>query len=119
MTEHQAHDPIDLMDELDAVIRENELLIMRMSALQARYEALQGQADAGRFDKLDASGWVEVHGDIEVKYTARGLRDAVENSTWTTQYLRSARELAANVREYPQAAERDKKWFESDQGWSR
>lgn len=119
MTEHQAHDPNDLLDELDAVIRENELLSLRMAALQARYEALQGQADAGRFDKLDASGWVEVHGSVEVEYTARGVRDAVRNTTWTTQYLRSARELAANVREYPQAPERDKKWFETGQGWSR
>lgn len=119
MTEHQAHDPNELLDELDAVIREHELLGLRMTALQARYQALQERADAGQFDKLDASGWVEVHGGVEVEYTARGVGDAVRNATWTTRYLRSARELAANVRVYPQAAERDKKGFETDQGWSR
>ncbi|MBF6296809.1 hypothetical protein IU459_04525 [Nocardia amamiensis] len=96
------HDPADLLDELDAVIREQELLRLRAIALQARYRALE--PFAGRYDKPGNTPWAcDEYGELNVKYTAEGLGSAADDMARTLKYgLRYVRGLAAKVREYPQ-----------------
>ncbi|WP_174188474.1 hypothetical protein [Nocardia barduliensis] len=96
------HDPADLLDELDAVIRAQELLQQRTVALQARYQALEAHAE--RYDKPGDQPWsYDEYGEVNVKYTAKRLGYAANDMAGTVKYtLRPARELAAKVREYPQ-----------------
>jgi hypothetical protein len=103
-TDEPLHDPVDLLDEADAIIREQELLRLRVIALQARYRALEVHAGSGRFDKLDESGWREEFGSVNVKFAAIRLGDAADDMSSTLQYhLLPVRELAEKVREYPRS----------------
>ncbi|WP_329405959.1 hypothetical protein OG563_30470 [Nocardia vinacea] len=96
------HDPAELLDELDSIIREQELLRLRTIALQARYKALESHAD--RFDKPGKHEWLpEEYGRINVEYSARFLLHAAGDMAGTAKYgLVPARELAEKIREYPQ-----------------
>ncbi|MFD6102647.1 hypothetical protein ACFWFQ_08265 [Nocardia salmonicida] len=97
------HDPIDLLDELDSIIRAQEVLRHRTIALQARYAALEPHAD--RFDQR-VEGWhLAEHGSINVKHSAVRLGDAARDMAMTSKYgLHPARKLAVKVREYPEQA---------------
>ncbi|MGW4365432.1 hypothetical protein ACWEKT_07280 [Nocardia takedensis] len=96
------HDPVDLFDELDSIVRAQELLRQRMVALQAKYRALQPYAEAGRFDKLDAGGWPTEFGVVNVEYTADGLGEAARLARGVYDYsLKRTHRLAEKVREYP------------------
>lgn len=98
------HDPADLLDEVDAIIREQELLRLRAIALQARYRALMVHAESGRFDKLDESGWREEIGSVNVKFAAIRLGDAADDMSSTLQYhLLPVRELAVKVQAFPRS----------------
>ncbi|WP_406272501.1 hypothetical protein OH799_32890 [Nocardia sp. NBC_00881] len=96
------HNPADLLDELDAIIREQEFLQLRTTALQGRYKALESHAD--RYDKPGPQPWqCEELGSVNVKYTASGLGYAAGDMAGTLKHwLRHVRELAEKVREYPQ-----------------
>jgi hypothetical protein len=96
------HDPADLLDELDAVIRAQELLQQRVIALQALYRALESHAESGRFDKLGPDGRIEIFGTVNVGSTVSRL-EAVTNPYMDAplDFLRLAREVAVEVREYP------------------
>ncbi|MGY1871988.1 hypothetical protein [Nocardia gipuzkoensis] len=98
------HDPVDLLDELDAIIREQELLRQRSVALQARYRALEPIADRYNKPGPESRPWdTEEFGSVNVKWTAKNLDTAVEGMASVSQrWLWAARELAAKVREYPQ-----------------
>ncbi|WP_370011690.1 hypothetical protein [Nocardia cyriacigeorgica] len=99
------HDPVDLLDELGAVIRAHDLLRRRVLALQARYAALEPYAD--RFDKPGSRiEWIpEEFGRLNVEWAARYLGDAAKDMTDTVKYgLGPAREYADKIRIYPQPA---------------
>ncbi|MFF2082853.1 hypothetical protein ACFVVM_03720 [Nocardia sp. NPDC058176] len=107
-TEHgqePVHDPIDLLDELDSIIRAQEVLRQRTIALQARYAALEPVAD--RFYQPNPnprlSDFPQEYGSINVAHTAERLGHAAHDMGLTTKYaLSPAREVAEKVREYPQ-----------------
>lgn len=96
------HDPVDLLDELGAVIRAQDLLRRRVLALQARYAALEPYAD--RFDKPGIRiGIPEEFGRLNVEWAARYLGDAAKDMAGTVKYgLGPAREYADKIRVYPQ-----------------
>ncbi|MFF0529559.1 hypothetical protein ACFYT3_14315 [Nocardia amikacinitolerans] len=97
------HDPVELSDELDDVIRAQEMLRQRTIALQARYRALQPLAESGRYDKPGEHAYAtEEFGSVNVEGTARRLETAVRDMDSALKYwLTGARELAVKVREYP------------------
>jgi hypothetical protein len=109
-TEHgqgPIHDPIDLLDELDSIIRAQEVLRHRTIALQARYAALEPHAD--RFDQPNLNpnlkDFPREYGSINVSHTAMRLGDAANDMAMTSKYgLHPARKLAVKVREYPNQA---------------
>lgn len=100
-TNEPFHDPADLLDELDAIIREQESLRHRTIALAATYRSLE--AHAARFDKPGRTGWLpEEYGHLNVEFTAERLGDAVRYMAHVPTYgLYPAREHAVKVREYP------------------
>ncbi|MFI6364169.1 hypothetical protein ACIBG0_15615 [Nocardia sp. NPDC050630] len=104
MSVNESFHPLELLDELDAVIREQELLQLRTIALRARYRALEPYADLFNKPGPDGKPWsCEEYGSVNVKYTAAWLGDAARDMARTLKYhLRPARELAAKIREYPQ-----------------
>ncbi|WP_435590778.1 hypothetical protein [Nocardia sp. bgisy118] len=98
------YDPVELADELDDIIRAQELLRQRTIALQARYQALQSHADQGRYDKPGKYDYStpEEFGSVNVNSTANRLgyvHETYMNAPLT--FLRSALETAVKVREYP------------------
>ncbi|MBF6298479.1 hypothetical protein IU459_13115 [Nocardia amamiensis] len=96
------HDPADLLDELDAIIREQELLRQRTVALQARYRALEAHAD--RYDKPGPYEWLpEEFGSVNVEAVVQRLDCAADSMYYPAKWFVSARECAAKVREYPQS----------------
>lgn len=113
------HDPADLLDELDAIIREQELLRQRTIALQARYRALEPHAD--RYNKPGNTSWgCDEYGEINVKYTAERLGYAVKDMAGAVKYgLGPARELAVKVREYPEPQREQVGRPQVDRGRSR
>lgn len=97
------HDPADLLDEFDAITREQELLRFRTIALAAKYRALESHAD--RFNKPGPDEWSfpEEYGDVNVKYSAIRLEDAVQHMESVTKFdLAPGRKLAVKVRQWPQ-----------------
>ncbi|MET7770177.1 hypothetical protein [Nocardia sp. NPDC005366] len=113
-------DPAGLLDELDAITAAQELLRQRTIALQARYAALQTHADVGRFDSLGENGWsVEEHGSVNVEYTVKYLKWAAQDAGRVGDSLHSARELAVQVREYPQPRRGRAEITRVDRGRSR
>ncbi|MBF6134990.1 hypothetical protein IU501_18515 [Nocardia otitidiscaviarum] len=95
------HDPADLLDELDAMIREQESLRQRAIALQARYRALEAHAD--QFDKPGPNPWLpEEFGSVNVEAAVQRLDCAADSMYYPAKWFVSAREYAAKVREYPQ-----------------
>lgn len=102
--EPEFNDPGELLDEMDALLREQELLRRRMVTLGARYRALQGEAETGRFDKpgRDAAHLCEEYGSLNVKWAAQELGRAATYAENTLGYLRHASADAVKVREYPQ-----------------
>ena len=96
------HDPIDLLDELDSIIRAQNMLRHRTIALQARYATLQPHAD--RFDQQDpASDYRRLQiGAVNVESAALRLGYAAESDNGMA-WLAIARESAAKIREYPQS----------------
>ncbi|WP_328712263.1 hypothetical protein [Nocardia salmonicida] len=99
------HDPVDLLGELDSIIREQAMLEARTTALRARYTALQPFVD--RYDEPGDGPYssLKEHGSINVKYAALYLDDAVSHMQGAATYgLNHAREMAQKVREYPQPA---------------
>ncbi|WP_328711634.1 hypothetical protein [Nocardia salmonicida] len=101
------HDPSDLLDELDSIIRAQDMLRHRTIALQARYAALQPHAD--RYDQphIDPNlkGFPREYGSINVSHTAIRLGDAAKDMAMTSKYgLHPGRKLAVKVREYPNHA---------------
>lgn len=97
------HDPVELSDELDDIIRVQEMLRQRTAALQARYRALQSHADQGRYDKPGKYEYLpEEFGKVNVNSTANRLGYVHETYMEAPlAFLRSARESAVKVREYP------------------
>ncbi|WP_280367245.1 hypothetical protein [Nocardia wallacei] len=102
-TNEPFHDPADLLDELDAIIREQESLRHRAIALAAKYRSLETHAD--RFNKPGKyEGLPEEYGEINVDHTAIRLGDAAKDMACTVRFvLYPARDLAVKVREYPQS----------------
>ncbi|MGY5308192.1 hypothetical protein [Nocardia gipuzkoensis] len=95
------HDPADLFDELDAVIRAQELLWQRTVVLQARYRALEAHADL--YDKPGPNEWLpEEFGSVNVEAVVQRLDCAADSMNYPATWFVSAREYAAKVREYPQ-----------------
>lgn len=97
------HDPADLLDELDAVIREQTLLRLRTMALQARYRALEAHAD--RYDKPGPSGktWdAEEFGSVNIRSVVDRLGYAAKEMRWPVEWAAMGREPAEKIREYPQ-----------------
>ncbi|WP_253781549.1 hypothetical protein [Nocardia amikacinitolerans] len=98
------HDPVELSDELDDIIRAQEMLRQRTIVLQARYQALQAHADQGRYDKPGKYEYSspEEFGRVNVKSTASRLECVHETYMEAPlSFLRLARESAVKVREYP------------------
>ncbi|WP_068060362.1 hypothetical protein [Nocardia xishanensis] len=98
------HDPVELSDELDDIIRAQEMLRQRTIALQARYQALQSLADEGRYDKPGKYEYSspEEFGSVNVNSTATRLGYVHETyMDAPLSFLRAARESAVKVREYP------------------
>ncbi|WP_433629094.1 hypothetical protein [Nocardia sp. CA-120079] len=104
MSVNESFHPLELLDELDAIVREQELLRLRTIALQARYRALGPHADLFNKPGSDGKPWsCEEYGRVNVKYTAQHLGSAAHDMAATLKYgLHSAHELAEKVREYPQ-----------------
>ncbi|WP_328410960.1 hypothetical protein [Nocardia sp. NBC_00403] len=94
------HDPADLLDELDAIIREQQLLQARTIALQARYKSLEAYAD--RYDKPGPSWAHREFGSVNVKSTVDRLRYAARDMKWPVEWAVMAREEAEKLQEYPQ-----------------
>ncbi|MFD0362741.1 hypothetical protein ACFQZZ_14955 [Nocardia sp. GCM10030253] len=111
-TNEPPHDPADLLDELDAIIREQELLQARTTALQARYKSLEAQAD--RYDK----GYEEF-GSVNVKWTANNVGAAARGMTAPLTWSQAARGLAEKIREYPQRERELSDRSQVDRGRSR
>ncbi|MBH0777271.1 hypothetical protein [Nocardia bovistercoris] len=96
------HDPVELLGELNAVIREQELLRQRMVALQAKYRSLESFAEAGGFDKPGRYEFLpEEFGRVNLDAATARLDDAADAMSGPERWLRLAREYAAKVREYP------------------
>ncbi|WP_028477338.1 hypothetical protein [Nocardia sp. CNY236] len=95
------HDPVELLDELDSIVRAQELLRQRVSALLACYRALGPHAEAGLFDRLDEYGWRDVFGSLNVEATVDRLGAAVDYMRYSVEWLAAARGLAVQIREYP------------------
>ncbi|MFD0362668.1 hypothetical protein ACFQZZ_14585 [Nocardia sp. GCM10030253] len=116
-TNEPLHDPADLLDELDAIMREQELLQARTTALQARYKSLENHAD--RYDKRTSLGvGYEEFGSVNIKSTVDRLGHAAREMKTPLVWAVMAREDAEKLREYPRP-ERD--LFDRsqvDQGWS-
>lgn len=101
-TNEPFHDPADLLDELDAIIREQESLRHRTVALAAKYRSLGVHAD--RFDKPGPTEWSmpETFGRVNVETTAGRLGYVHETyMDAPLDFLYLARESACKVREYP------------------
>ncbi|MGK8559568.1 hypothetical protein [Nocardia gipuzkoensis] len=113
------HDPTDLLDELDAVIREQELLRQRAIALQARYRALEPHAD--RYDKPGPYEWMpEEFGSVNIEAVVQRLDCAADSVMYyPAKWFVSARAHAAKVREYPQPEREQVDRPEVDRGRSR
>ncbi|MFE9323551.1 hypothetical protein ACIHDR_19550 [Nocardia sp. NPDC052278] len=104
MSVNESFHPLELLDELDAIAREQELLRLRTTALQARYRALEPYADLFNKPGPDDKPWsCKEYGSVNVKYTVQHLGRAAHDMADTVKYwLHSAHELAEKVREYPQ-----------------
>ncbi|WP_054813388.1 hypothetical protein [Nocardia arizonensis] len=101
-TNEPLHDPVDLLDELDAITREQELLRQRVVALRAKYRSLESFADAGGFDKFGRYEFVpEEFGRVNVDAVSTRLEYTADALRAPDKWLRSARECAVKVREYP------------------
>lgn len=111
-TNEPQHDPADLLDELDAIMREQELLQARTIALQARYKSLEAHAD--RYDK----GYEEF-GSVNVKWTVNNLGAAAREMAAPVVWATMARELAVKVQEYPQPEREQPDRPHVDRGRSR
>ncbi|MFI2473887.1 hypothetical protein [Nocardia xishanensis] len=109
------HDPVELSDELDDIIRVQEMLRQRTIALQARYQALQSFADEGRYDKPGKYEYLpEEFGKVNVNATANRLGYVHETYMEAPlTFLRSARESALKVREYPRPEREQDELFRS------
>ncbi|MGV9676364.1 hypothetical protein ACWDSJ_13875 [Nocardia sp. NPDC003482] len=94
------HDPADLLDELDAIIREQELLRQRAIALAARYRALKPHGE--RFDKPGpVVGVPEEFGRVNVDFAAQDVQEAAKEMVYVSRWFGLAHNYAALVREYP------------------
>ncbi|MFC8046536.1 hypothetical protein [Nocardia sp. NPDC057353] len=101
--EPEFHDPGELLDELDALLREQMLLQRRMEMLAARYRAVEGPAKDGRFDKPGKDRFErEEYGTLNVRWAAEDLTLATGYAEYGVRYLGRARASAVKVREYPQ-----------------
>ncbi|WP_067652933.1 hypothetical protein [Nocardia harenae] len=101
--EPEFNDPVELLDELDAVLREQELLKRRVEALGARYGALQGPAEAGRFDQWsEDKAFPEEYGSVNVKAAQQRLKYAAGSMSGPLEWVRLARDCAELVQECPQ-----------------
>ncbi|MFJ2834609.1 hypothetical protein ACIO52_04535 [Nocardia sp. NPDC087230] len=100
------NDPVDLYDELDSIIRQQEVLRSRMVALSTRYAALEPYAD--RFDEPNPEypWWPSTYGSMNVESAKNRLEYAARDSVSTSEWLSMAHEVAVKIREYPQP-ERD------------
>ncbi|WP_328435510.1 hypothetical protein [Nocardia puris] len=98
------HDPVELNDELDDIIRAQEMLRLRMVALQARYRALQSAANEGRYDKPSGYKFLpDEFGEVNVESTTNRLDTAAGWTQTVSGWLELARASAVKVREYPPA----------------
>lgn len=118
-TKEPQHDPADLLDELDSILREQELLRQRTLALAARYRSLEAHASRfdkpGKYERLPAE-----YGHINVEYAAIRLVDSTRDmSGAVTYHLLPARELAEKVREYPRPERESAEPPRVDRGRSR
>ncbi|MEV0294214.1 hypothetical protein [Nocardia sp. NPDC050710] len=112
------HDPAELLDELDSIIREQELLRQRTIALQARYRELEPHAD--RFDKPGPQGWSrEEFGSVNVDSTVTRLGYAASEMEHPLKWAAMARRDAAKLREYPQPQRDQVEVARVDRGRSR
>ncbi|WP_156161911.1 hypothetical protein [Nocardia vulneris] len=97
------HDPVVLLEELDAIIGEQQRLRERIQVLQAQYQALEPYAD--RFDRYPApAGERSQFGEVNIESAVARLGYAIEDTAGSC-WLASARESAACIREYPQQAQ--------------
>lgn len=115
------HDPVELSDELDDIIRVQEMLRQRTAALQARYRALQSHADEGRYDKPGEYEYSspEEFGRVNVSSTVSRLECVHETYMEAPlAFLRLARASAVKVREYPRTEREQDELSDVDTGWS-
>ncbi|PXX66938.1 hypothetical protein DFR70_103693 [Nocardia tenerifensis] len=80
------HDPAVLLDELDAIIREQELLRQRTAVLQTSYQALEPSPNS--FDRVDIKATAN-----RLSYVHESYMDA------PLVFLRLARESASSIGE--------------------
>lgn len=97
------NDPVDLLDELDSIIRAQEILRHRMIALGARYAALEPYAD--RFDEPDPEiPWLSrTYGSVNIDSAKDRLSVAARRSEEASAWLSMADECAEKIREYPKS----------------
>ncbi|MGW1741332.1 hypothetical protein ACWCPQ_21305 [Nocardia sp. NPDC001965] len=95
------NDPADLLDELDSIIREQQLLRLRVEALQARYRELEPYAE--RFDKPGLNEWStpETFGSVNIESAVNRLDAVVREMAWSQKWLQMTATVAAKVQEYP------------------
>lgn len=91
------HDPPDLLDELDALVRDQELLRLRAVMLAAKYRALEPHSDL--WDNYPADD--PEFGEMNIRATARALESVSSMlSGYVSELFTEARTAAAKVRPY-------------------
>lgn len=96
------HDPADLLDEIDALVRDQEMLRQRALTLAAKYRAIEPWADLWSRDGVQTDEGSEgyVHGDLNINRTVGALSGTAQFIEGAQGYLAEARGHAATVREY-------------------
>jgi len=98
------HDPDDLLDELDAIIRDRDLLHRRMLALAAKYRAIQPWSELWSREGVPVGDGFEGYefGDMHIGNTVQNLRSAASMLAegYAAKQMGETRATAARVRVY-------------------
>ncbi|QBS43563.1 hypothetical protein [Nocardia sp. CS682] len=106
------NDPTELLDEIDAITSDQELLRLRVLALQARYRELEPFAE--RFDCYPHRD--PEFGRVNIESTVRRLADTAKDMAGVRTYgLKPVRETAERIRVYPEQAD----IASPERGWDR
>ncbi|WP_433568096.1 hypothetical protein ACQP1O_42850 (plasmid) [Nocardia sp. CA-151230] len=94
------HTPEELNDELAAVIREHETLLLRVQALGAKFRALEPWSE--RWDCCGADAQTSEFGHQNLQWVALALESAGRSAAtnFVREQLEEARMYGAKVREY-------------------